>query len=536
MPKGQAHRIKGDFVVPKNSLAYALANPLAVMLDKDPRDFTRADFLKVIAEKRIERITFHYTGLDGKLKELKLPVSDPDQAESILAEGERVDGSSLFKGMVDASLSDLYVAPVYSTAFINPLDEGSLDFICRYLTNDGDFAPFALDSILAKACRVFRRNSGLELQIMGELEFFLIGDHGPRLYPAQKQQGYHAAAPYLKSGPILNEIVRSITQITGAVKYAHSEVGYVESVHSDLEEISGKQAEQLEVEFTPRPAEEMADALVLGRWLIRNIAYQHGCVATFTPKIEEGIAGNGLHFHMELLKDGKNIMADNKGKLTARARRLVGGLCAYADSLTAFGNTVSSAYLRLVPHQEAPTRVCWSDLNRSALIRVPLGWGNLRDLGKRLNPRERGDFSADQGRQTVELRSPDGSAIIHLLLAGIVMAADWAFREGESAARKNRPLELADKLYVQGNVFDDQALLQRLPALPRSCVESSRVLLEKRELYERDGIFPRSVIDYMARMLQGEDDETMNQGLADLPADDRLHETRRIMHKDLHRH
>jgi glutamine synthetase len=522
--------------VSKNAFTYALANPLSVLLDKNPQDFTRSDFLRVIDEKHLERITFHYTALDGKLKELKLPVAHHLQVETILAEGERVDGSQLFKGMVDTSLSDLYVVPVYRTAFLNPFDEGSLDFICRYLGKDGDVAPFTLDNILAKACQVFRRNSGLEMQIMGELEFFLISDGSDHLYPSQKQHGYHSAAPYFKSGPLLNEIVRSITQITGAAKYAHSEVGFVESVRSDLEEIRGKQAEQLEVEFTPRPPEEMADALVVGRWIIRNIAYRHGCVATFTPKIEEGIAGNGLHFHMELLKNGKSLIADEKGKLTTRARRLVGGLCAYADSLTAFGNTVSSAYLRLVPHQEAPTRICWSDLNRSALIRVPLGWANLRHLAKRLNPRETGDFPAGQSRQTIELRSPDGSAIIHLILAGIVMAADWSFREDDSLFKKDLPLELAEKLYVQGNIFTDQALLRKLPTLPRSCVESSRILLEKRDLYERDGVFPSSVIDYVAKMLRAENDESMNKRLADLPADDRLHETRRIMHKDLHRH
>ncbi|MDH4271798.1 MAG: glutamine synthetase family protein [Candidatus Aminicenantes bacterium] len=520
----------------KNAYAYALANPLSVILDKDPRDFIRSDFLKVIDQKHIERITFHYTALDGKLKELKLPVADPGQADSILAEGERVDGSSLFKGMVDASLSDLYVVPVYKTAFLNPLDGGSLDFICRYLTKDGQLAPFALDSILAKACQVFRRDSGLELQALGELEFFLLTDKNPHLFPAQKQHGYHAAAPYLKSGQVLNEMVRSITQITGAVKYAHSEVGYVESVRSDLEEISGKQAEQLEVEFLPRPAEEMADALVLSRWLIRNIAYKYGCVATFAPKIEEGIAGNGFHFHLELLREGKNIMTDDDGKLSVPARRLIGGLCAYADSLTAFGNTVSSAYLRLVPNQEAPTRICWSDLNRSSMIRVPLGWANLLHLARGLNPRESSAFSGALSRQTVELRSPDGSAIIHLLLAGITMAADWAFREDDSLFKKNLPLELADKLYVQGNIFTDKALLQKLPTLPRSCVESSRILLEKRELFERDGVFPPSVIDYVAKLLRAENDEDMNQRLIDLPADDRLLETRKIMHKDLHRH
>jgi glutamine synthetase len=340
----------------------------------------------------------------------------------------------------------------------------------------------------------------------------------------------------MKSGEILNEIVRHITQITGSVKYAHSEVGYVESVRSDLEEIRGKQAEQLEVEYLPLPVEEMADALVLGRWLIRNTAYRHGCVATFTPKIEEGVAGNGLHFHMELLRDGRNVMVDEDGRISQPARRLIGGLCRYADSLTAFGNTVSSAYLRLVPNQEAPTRICWSDLNRSAMIRVPLGWSNLPHLAKRLNPQETEPFQEASSRQTVELRSPDGSAITHLLLAGIVMAADWGFRDDDSLFKNDLPLELAEKLYVRGNVFTDPALLLKLPALPRSCVESSRVLLEKRELYERDGIFPPSIIDYMARLLQAENDEAMNKKLADLPADDRLHETRKIMHKDLHRH
>jgi glutamine synthetase len=516
--------------------SYALANPLSVILDKSPGDFTRSDFLRVISERHIERITFHYTALDGKLKELNLPVASAAEAESILAEGERVDGSSLFKGMVDASLSDLYVVPVYRTAFFNPFDAGSLDFICRYLTKEGELAPFALDSILVNANRVFRRTSGLELRALGELEFFLVSDPGRSLYPARRQHGYHAASPFLKSGEILNEMVRNITQITGAVKYAHSEVGFVASVRSDLEEIRGKQAEQLEVEYLPLPVEEMADALVLGRWLIRNTAYRHGCVATFTPKIEEGVAGNGLHFHFELAREGRNIMSGEDGRISESARRLIGGLCYYADSLTSFGNTVSSAYLRLVPNQEAPTRICWSDLNRSAMIRVPLGWSNLRHLAKRLNPQQPPGPEEAAGRQTVELRSPDGSAIIHLLLAGVVMAADWSFREDDSLFNKVMPLELADSLYVRGNVFTDEALLRKLPPLPRSCVESSRILLEKRELYERDDVFPPSVIEYVARLLEAEDDETMNQMLADLPADDRLRETRKIMHRDLHRH
>jgi glutamine synthetase len=516
--------------------SYALSNPLSVLLGKSPEDFERDDFLKVIEKKHIERITFHYTALDGKLKELKLPVADRYQAECILAEGERVDGSQLFKGMVDTALSDLYVVPVFKTAFLNPFDENSLDFICRYLTKDGELPPFALDNILARACDLFRKNAGLELHALGELEFFLLSEKTQNIFPGHKQQGYHGAAPFIKSGQILNEMVHHITQITGAVKYAHSEVGFVESVRSDLEEIRDKRAEQLEIEYLPRPVVDMADHVVLGRWLIRNIAYKYGCVATFTPKIEEGVAGNGLHFHLELVRNGQNIMVGKDGKVSEPARRLIGGLCEYADSLTAFGNTVSSAYLRLVPNQEAPTRICWSDLNRSAMIRVPLGWSNVRHLSKILNPQDTKDFETVGGRQTVELRSPDGSALIHLLLAGIVMAADWSFKEDRTLFKDNGPLELAEKLYVKGNIFTDKELLKKLPVLPTSCVESSRILLKKRDLFERDGIFPPSVVNYVARLLQEENDEFMNKKLVDLPADDRLLETRRIMHKDLHRH
>lgn len=519
------------------TLPYALANPMSLAIGKSPEDFTRSDLLKVVETKQIERVTFHYSAIDGKLKELSIPAMDRLQLETVLAEGERVDGSSLFKGMVDMALSDLYIVPQYRTAFFNPFDEGSLDFICRYLTKDGTPAPFASDNILARAAAIFRQTTGLELNALGELEFFLLTSPPDRSFPVEAHRGYHGSAPFIKSGPILHEMVRHIARTTGAVKYAHSENGYVESVRSDVAEIEGRLAEQLEVEFLPRPVEEMADDLVLGRWIIRNTAFRHGAIATFTPKIEEGVAGSGLHFHIELTRGGKSVMRGPDGKLSTEARKLVGGLCEYADSLTAFGNTVSSAYLRLVPNQEAPTRICWSDLNRSALIRVPLGWGNVTDLAKIVNPRETEDFEGERGgRQTVEIRSPDGSANIHLTLAGIVMAANWAFKGDLSLFEEYGPLELADNLYVKGNIFADKELLKRLPALPASCVESSRVILQKRGLYERDGVFPPSVIDYVARMLQAENDEFMNKKLTDLPAHDRLHEIRKLMHKDLHKH
>jgi glutamine synthetase len=431
--------------------------------------------------------------------------------------------------MIDASVSDLYVVPLYRSAFFNPFDEASLDFTCRYLTRDGSLVPFAPDTILHNANALFERSTGMQLRALGELEFFLVGDPATHVYGASKQRGYHASSPFVKSGAVLDEMIRCITQITGAVKYAHSEVGYIGSVRSDLDEIAGKSAEQLEIEFLPAPVEEAGDHLVLARWLIRNIAWRRGFVATFAPKIEEGVAGNGMHVHVEVACEGRNVMTDAAGALSATARQVIGGLCTYADSLTAFGNTVSSAYLRLVPNQEAPTLICWSDLNRSAMIRVPLGWSALENLAGRLNPQQDVPFVETQGRQTVELRSPDGSAITHLLLAGITMAAQWGMTHPEAAG-------IADRHYVAGDVFRDPERVKTLTPLPKSCVESSRILEEKRALYEREQVFPASVIDYVIGLLRAENDEHMNRVLSDLPADDRLHETRKIMHKDLHRH
>lgn len=507
----------------------ALANPLSLMLDKDRADFTRADMLEVIRRHKIERLCFHYTALDGKLRELKLPFSDFGQAERILASGERVDGSSLFPGLVDAASSDLYVVPSYRTAFLSPFDAASLNFICRFLDRDGSPASFTPDNILALAHDRFTKLTGLELHALGELEFFLIREGGPENFSAHRQIGYHASSPFFKGGDVVNEMVRHLTQITGAVKYAHAEVGYIDSVRSDLPLLRGRRAEQHEIELLTRPIEEMGDLVGLARWIIRNVAHRHGMLATFAPKIEEGVAGNGLHFHLELVRDGHNIMAGADGTLTDEAKKLIGGLVDYASTLSAFGNTVASSFLRLVPNQEAPTRICWSHNNRSALIRVPLGWSKMSHLAKVVNPAESDDYVDPRGRQTVELRSPDGSASFHLLLAGITVAAEHGLTD-------ERSLERAAATNVEGNIFSDREVMERLEPLPASCVACARLLKQRRAMYERTGVFPPRVIDSQIELLLKENDEKLNYELSHLPAEERLVATRELMHRAIHRH
>lgn len=493
---------------------------LKKILGKSPLEFGREDFLKLIKEKDIRRLTFHYTALDGKLKELSFPIADSAEADMILAEGERADGSSLYNGILEAEESDIYVVPDYRTAFINPFDMESLDFICRFIDKDGKPASFALDNVLSNAVKLFEQTSGLSLSALGELEFYLLYARENNLYSLDRQGGYHESSPFIKKGRVIKEIAEIMNNITGAVKYAHSERGSIPVLESEMEEIAGKTVEQLELEFKTRPVEETADILTLARWVIRNVAYRHGCLATFCPKLEEGIAGNGLHFHLELNKQGENIMIASDGNLSEEALKLIGGLCKFAGVLTAFGNMTAASYYRLVPDQEAPTKIYWSDLNRLALIRVPLNWKKEVSLASLINPTAEKKAGESRIKQTVELRSPDGSALIHLLLAGIVMTAVWAFETKNS-------IEEAYKHYVSIQDKQDESRLKSFPSLPSGCDSSAELLLENRSIFEKKGVFPSGIIDYIVSILKSEESEMLSGVSSDI---------KKILHRDIHRH
>ena len=107
--------------------------------------------------------------------------------------------------------------------------------------------------------------------------------------------------------------------------------------------------------------------------------------------------------------------------------------------------------------------------------------------------------------QTVEFRCPDGSANIHLLLAGLAVAA----RHG---LEMDGALEVAEKLYVDVNIFDPEhkKVQSNLPQLPSSCWEAAQCLLRDRVIYERDEVFPPVAIDGLARMLQSYNDKDLS--------------------------
>jgi len=198
----------------------------------------------------------------------------------------------------------------------------------------------------------------------------------------------------------------------------------------------------------------------------------------------------------------------DENSISDPARKMIVGLLEKARSLTAFGNTVPLSYLRLVPHQEAPTNICWGDSNRSALVRVPLGWISKTNMIMNANPYERYDVPYIPGKQTIEIRTPDGSADIYHLLAGIIMAAQYGL-EMENA------LQRSDELYIDVNIFkvDNKKLSGTLDQLPVSCSESADALEKDRSFYEKNNIFPKGTIDRFINHLRSYNDDKLSERL-----------------------
>ncbi|MBQ0090057.1 MAG: glutamine synthetase [Prevotellaceae bacterium] len=476
-------------------------NPIVQFLKKEPSEFTRKDIVNYCKENEIEFINFHYCGWDGKLKTLNFVIQSLEHLENILAAGERVDGSSLFP-FIEAGKSDLYVVPRYKTAFVNPFAETpSVDLLCSFFNRDGEPFESSPQYILQKAHNVFKETTGLQMETMGELEYYVIADATDE-YTVPDQKGYHESAPFNKFADFRTEAMRLIAQTGGCIKYGHSEVGNFTQ--------DGKIYEQNEIEFLPVNIEDAADQLVIAKWVMRQLAFQYGLSLTFAPKITVGKAGSGMHVHCKFTKDGKSMMTRN-GELTDECKKAIAGYMTAGTSLPAFGNPHPLSFMRLVPHQEAPTSLCWSYSNRSALVRVPLGWLKPIDMAAKCNPNETKQQFDFSDKQTFEWRASDGFADTYLLMAALCAAARHGFEMPDA-------LEVAEKTYVGlgVNIHDakNQAVQEALEQLPGCCVEAAKELEKDRNIYTSKGVFSDNIVDYMIKFLTDFHDETLRDDLS----------------------
>ena len=276
-------------------------------------------------------------------------------------------------------------------------------------------------------------------------------------YKVSHKGGYHIAPPLDVLYGLRSRIAMMMEDRGIAVKYHHHEVG-------------GPGQLEIEVEFGSML--EMADKTMMTKYIIKNAAIADGKTATFMPKPIYDEAGNGMHVHMHLFKDGKPLFYDENGysQLSELALHFMGGILKHAPSLCAFTNPSTNSFKRLVPGYEAPVTIGYATSNRSAVIRIPA-------------------YAKAPEAKRYELRSPDGTCNPYYAYSAILMAGlDGVKNKIDPEKEGYGPYDF--NLY---NLSPEQQ--KKLKFLPRSLDEALDALEQDHEYLMQGGVFPKRLIE-----------------------------------------
>jgi len=347
---------------------------------------TKEMILNKAKELNIKFIRLRFTDILGMPKNVEIPVRELKKALN----GEIMfDGSSI-QGFVRIEESDMFLKPDYSTFTINPWEEDKdvARITCDVYNPDG--SPFDgcprnnLKKVLEEV-----EEMGYSTNFGPEVEFFLFfrNEEGEATTKTHDRGGYFDLLPVDLGEEARRDMVIVLEKLGFEIEASHHEVA----------------PGQHEIDFKYSDALTAADRIMTLKLTGKTIALKHNLHVTFMPKPVFGINGSGMHTHISLFKNGKNVFYDPKGKceLSKEALYFIGGLLRHAKGFTAITNPLVNSYKRLTPGYEAPVYIAWSERNRSPLIRVPAARGE----GAR-----------------AELRSPDPSCNPYLAFAVILKA------------------------------------------------------------------------------------------------------------------
>jgi glutamine synthetase len=328
---------------------------------------------KVLAE--IDYVQFQFTNIFGQLKAVEVPKKF---AEKYLAEGLGVDGSSI--GFLMTEQSDMRIKPDLTTLHVIPWDPRIARVICNITDNSGNPMPSDPRSILQKAIKFAKEKHNVEFKVRPEIEWYVMAPDGEPVDIG----GYMDAPPLDAEIELRRSMVDFMMDFDIYPKMLHHEVG----------------PGQMEIEFSMTDPLIAADMTQTVKQIIRMVSWNAGLVASFMPKPYTTEAGNGLHVHHMLYREGENLFSAADGVPSETLRHFVGGLLKHAPGLSAIFNPLVNSYKRLVPGHEAPVFISWGIANRTALIRVP---------GYEKSAR-------------IEYRGADSGANIYLVLALLLMS------------------------------------------------------------------------------------------------------------------
>lgn len=436
--------------------------------------FELKDFIQ---KEKIKFIDFKIITLPGRWNHLVIPSERLN--EKLFTDGIGFDGSSYGYSTIEDS--DMCFIPDMSTAFVDEYCKvPTLSMIANIYTIGDNEGRFAGDPrfIAEKSIKYLKKSDIADEFIIGpEFEFYIFDHISYELlnhhqevtidskeapwnsnskeenfgYKVPFQDGYHMGLPYDLNNDLRSEICMKLQDMGVAVKYHHHEVG---------------SAGQLEIEVELEDMLKMADSTMLAKYVIKNEAIANGKTATFMPKPLYGEAGSGMHIHMLLRKDGKNIFYDKYGysKLSKDALYFIGGILKHSKALLAFTNPSTNSYKRLVPGYEAPVSICFATGNRSAVIRIP-------------------NYVKDPEKRRFEFRPSDATANPYLAYSAILMAGiDGILNKTDPSENGYGPYDV--------NVFKlPEEERNKIEALPKSLDEALDELKKDHDFLTKDGVF-----------------------------------------------
>ena len=344
-----------------------------------------------IEADQVQFLSLQFTDVTGAVKSLDVPIS---RVEEAVGEGIWFDGSSV-EGFARIQESDMRLMPDLDTYAVlpwSPLESRRARIFCDIYLPDGSPFPGDPRGVLK---RILKRidSRGWKFNVGPEPEFFLFKRNGPSsTHPVP-----HDVGGYFDFSAT-DEAVRVRTQLMAAlgtmglvVEMGHHEVALG----------------QHEIDFEYADALKAADNILTLKYTVKAIAAQHDLIASFMPKPIFGINGSGMHCHQSLFdKQGSNLFfdADDKFNLSKLAYGFIAGQLEHARALSAVVAPTVNSYKRIVPGYEAPVYVCWAQINRSAMIRIP-----SHSLGRESSTR-------------AELRCPDPSCNPYLAFSAMLAA------------------------------------------------------------------------------------------------------------------
>ena len=246
--------------------------------------------------------------------------------------------------------------------------------LCELAFQDGRPVPYCTRRILKKGLESLRQ-SGFEFMCGLEIEFHVFRIADPKLRPADAgQPGTPPDVELLTTGyqyltehrydlmdPVITILREDLARLDLPLRSFEVEFG----------------PSQVEITLGVLPGLAAADAMVLFRSAVKQIARRHGYHATFMcrPKLPN-VMSSGWHLHQSLARDGRNAFVSEAEDLSPAGKAWLAGLLAHARGTCAFSTPTINGYKRYRPYTLAPDRVVWGKENRGALVRVIGGPGN----------------------------------------------------------------------------------------------------------------------------------------------------------------